>query len=275
MGLTAQILNKLRIQRALPPPQIEGLEQETIQRGSRYGDGHVISIFPNDVALADEGSLFVASTAPGQAALQAGIFAAFSALTPQFVVYNGDTPGPQAKRVMLRKLKLRVLTVGTSGVDFGYAVLLDPIARIPSTLSPTQGFGPGTAGANTGYRAFAMPCNSDQNNLPVGQVYFTFGTTGATGGMTVPAASANMRVIVGNGFLKSTALVAKDVVTLMFGSADDGGVVQGASASAHVVDTAPPVIIGAGHTALIYLWSTSNITAGNAFDDAQLVFAER
>lgn len=265
------------VSRVIPYPAVpDGPEQERALRMGRYGEPYVQGVWPTDHILADEGALMVATTLPGATALQQGIYAAFSATLANIVLGNSDVAG--GKRLYPKYLKLACSVAGTSGVDLRYAIVLDSKDRTPSTISNgSGGSGPGTPGANTGYRVPVVSTNMDINNQSiVGVPFFSMGTAGATGPMTVPSAGQFARTIVGNGYIKGSIPVVKDQYVLSFGAADPGGgTFQAAAALSKIHENAPAVAIGPGQFMLIYIWSASNITAGNAFDDVSLVWAER
>ena len=270
-----QVLFKALVSRLLPAPQqISGPESDKALRTNPYGDLFTNNVYATDHALADEGSYMTACMLPAGAALQNGITASFTSTLASFVLYNSAPPG--GVNCLLKFLRLVVTTAGTSGTALQYAIVLDNINRSPTTISTPQGAtGPGTAGANTGYRAPVAPSNMNVNSPVNGIPYFTQGTAGATGPMTVPAASPQARTIVGNGMLKGSIPVVNDQYNIQFGSCDRGGSFQAAAALCKIVEHAPPVVIGPGQTALIYLWSPSNITAGNAWGDVSMEWIER
>ena len=263
------------VSRMLPQPDADSPYNERAVRLGRYGDMMSQPVFPDDSALADEGSIFVASTAPGATALQLGISATFSATAAAFVLVNSDTAG--GKRAYLRSLKLAQSVAPTSGVDLRYAVVLDSINRMPTTIAQPAGAlqGPGTPATASAYQAPASCTNQDSNDRrPICLPFFPI-SIAAGAPPTVPAASPQARTIVGNGYVKNSIPVVKDQYTIQFGGVDAGGTFQAAAALAKIVEHAPKVVIGPGQSALIYLWSASNITAGNAWDDVRLEWAER
>ena len=263
------------VSRALPILGLDGPDSEKVLRLKRYGDVGTESLWPTDHVLADEGSVFVASMAPGATAIQLGLSASFSATAAAFVIANGDAPN--GKRVYLKWLKLMQSVAPTSGVDLRYAIVTDTVTRIPTTISNATGAsqGPGTPATATAYRAPAVCVNSDvSDRAPVAIPYFPLSAS-AGAPPTVPAAGPNARTIEGNGYIKNSIPVVKDQYVLQFGSADIGGSFQSAAALAKIVEHAPPVIIGPGCSAVIHIWSASNITAGNAWDGVSLCWAER
>ena len=262
------------ISRILPPPGNDGPDSDRVARLGRYGDVRTESVWPTNHLLADEGGIFVATTLPAATALQLGLSAAFSATAAGFVLGNQDSAG--GKRLYPLYLKLAQSVAPTSGGDLRYAIVLDSIVRAPTTVSNgTGGSGPGTPATVTAYRSTVVGTNIDiQQQAPVGVAYFPLSTTGGAP-PTVPAPSPNARTIVGNGYIKNSIPVVKDQYILQFGGVDAGGTFQAAAALSKIVEHAPPVVIGPGQFMTIHLWSASNITAGNAWDDVALVWAER
>lgn len=273
--LPPSVLNKGLVARNLPQPAYtDNQGVDVALRLGRYGDIKTESGYPTDIFQADEGAIMVATMNPAQTAIQLGIQTAYVSTQAGFVLGNTDPAG--GRRIYPKFLKLAQSVAPTSGVDLRYAIVVDNTNRTPTTLSNAAGgTGPGSAGANTAYRVTVSCTNADMNPTIAGIPYFTFGTAGATGSATVPAPSQFARVIVGNGYIKNSIPVVKDQYVLQFGSCDVGGTFQGAAALAKIVEHVPPVVIGPGQFMTIHLWSASNITAGNAWDDACLCWAER
>jgi hypothetical protein len=272
--LAPSALIKGIVSRLLGTPTSDGVESEGYVRLGRYRDIKVESCWPTDHLLADEGAVMVATTLPGATALQLGISASFSATAAAFVIGNSDAAG--GKRIYLKSLKLAQSVAPTSGTDLRYAVVLDSKDRTPSTISNgAGGSGPGTPANNTAYRSTVVSTNQDiQQVAPVGVAFFPISTAGGSP-VTVPTPGQFARTIVGNGYIKNSIPVVKDQYVIQFGSCDTGGTFQAAAALSKIVEHAPPVVIGPGQFAVIHMWSASNITAGNAWDDVQLVWVEK
>lgn len=271
--LAPQVLNKGIVSRSLPAPTTDGVENEARMRMGRYGDVKIESMWPTDHLLADEGAYMLATTLPAATALQLGLSAAFSGTQAAFALANLDAPG--GKRLYPRFLKLAQSVAPTSGVDLRYAITVDSINRMPTTISNAAGgSGPGTPATATAYRVPVTCVNMDVNPSIVGVPFFPLSTAGGNP-PTVPAASPFARTIVGNGYIKNSIPVVKDQYVLQFGGVDLGGTFQAAAALAKIVEHCPPVVIGPGQTMLIHMWSASNITAGNAWDDVSLAWIEK
>jgi hypothetical protein len=261
------------VSRSLLTPAADSPDIERAVRLGRYGDVRVESAWPTDHLVADEGAMMVATTLPGATALQLGISASFSATAAAFVLINSDVAG--GKRIYPRYLKLAQSVAPTSGVDLRYSIVLDSTNRTPTTISNAAGgSGPGTPATVTAYRSTVQCTNQDLQPNPVGIPYFPLSTAGGAP-PTVPAAGATARTIVGSGYIKNSIPVVKDQYLLQFGGTDFGGTFQAAAALSKIVEHAPAVVVGPGQSLLIHLWSASNITAGNAWDDVALCWIER
>lgn len=275
MALPPAFLTKGLVARnAALPANTDNQNTDVATRLGRYGDQKVESGYPTDLFAADEGAIMVAGMTPGQTAIQAGIQAAYVSTQIQFLLQNSDPAG--GRRLYPKWLKLSPSVAGTSGVDLRYALVLDNQLRTPTTISSAAGgSGPGTAANQTAYRPTTACTNMDLNPTIAGVPYFTLGLAGSTGGATVAAPSPMARIIEGNGYIKGSIPVVKDQYVLQFGSADIGGTFQAAAALAKIVEHAAACVVGPGQSLAIHIWSASNNTAGNAFDNAQLCWAER
>lgn len=254
----------------------DGPEAERILRAKKYGDLGVENVWPTDHEQCDEGSLFVASTLPGGTALQLGLSGAFSATAAAFALFNSDINGKDGKRVYPKSLRLAQSVAPTAGIDLRYAIVLDKDTRRPTTIANATGSdrGPGTPATATAYRSPVYNTNLDVVGNGVGVPYFPLSIV-AGAPPAVPGPGPDARTIVGNGYIKNSIPVAKDQYVLQFGKADIGGTFQGAAALAKIVEHAPAVCIPPQCWMLIYLWSASNITAGNAWDDVSMEWVER
>lgn len=264
-----QVILKGLISRLLQGRPIpDGPEAERAVRMGPWGDLKVESAFPDRKLLADEGAYMVAGMLPGAIALQIGIMATYTALSAAFVMVNTDGPG--GKKIFLDYLRLRLLTVGTSDTDLQYSVVLDSINRAPTTVALV-----GAPANLTAYKPIPVCTNMDINPQIVGVPFFPLSTAGGTP-PTVPAPSAYARTIVGNGRIRSLIPITKDDYMLTFGGVGESDNLAGVvGTQCKIVVSNPPIVIGPGQCALINLWSTGNITAGNAFDGAEMGWIER
>src|ERR1043166_707849 len=126
--LTPAFLQRLIASRRLPQPTPDqGPANEVFARAGRYGETIVSPLWPNDQALADEGSFVVAQLGSGATALQLGLSASFSATAAAFVLQNSDSSSfDGGKRLYPRYLKLLVTTAPTSATSWLYATVIDP-----------------------------------------------------------------------------------------------------------------------------------------------------
>ena len=224
-----------------------------------------------DLLIADQGAYFVANTEPGATALQLGISATYSSTLAAFVLKNSSTTTANPVRIYPKFLKTSVVTVPTSAVDWRYAVVVDSTDRTPSTIA-----GVASPATHTAYVATVNCTNMALSPTAAGVAYFPISTTDGSGGaITVPAAGANARTLVGNALLKGSIPVAKDQYTIQFGADVMGGGFQGAAALSKHVDYAPPVVLGPAQCMVIYMWGLSNATAGIAFDGVTLAWVEK
>lgn len=261
------------VQRWLGTPTPDGPEAEGYTRLGKYREVKTDGIWATDHSQASEGSLFIATTLPAAIALQLGILAAFDATKGGIVIVNTDQPG--GKSILLKKLKLCQSVAPTSGVDLRYAVAIDPKDRTPTTIaSGTGGTGPGTPATATAYKVPVVNANTGCPVQSIAAVYFPLSIAAGLA-PAIPAAGDRVRYTVGNGYVKNSIPVVKDQYTIQFGGADQGGTFQAAAALGKIVEHASPVEIFPGHSCVIHLWSASNITAGNAWDDVLLEMVER
>jgi len=270
MSATPSQLGKGNVSRSLPNPMDDASGAERIVRLGRYGDMKVESSWPNKYLLADEGAYFVAGMLPGATSLQIGIMATYVAASCPIVLGNSSSQGPSGKRIYLDYIRFRIVTAGTSGTDLKYAVVLDSVDRAPTTLAAV-----GSPANLTAYLSPVFNTNMDSNTVSIAKPYFTISTAAGTP-PTVPAAGANARTIVGEGSLRTQIVVVKDEYILTFGGPDfyatTGPVLTTAS---KVVQANPPVVIGPGQFLLVNLWSSSNVTAGNALSALDMGWVEK
>jgi hypothetical protein len=224
--------------------------------GSRfgsYGENYVLSVVRSNHLLADEGSYFTASSA--QTAITGPAAAGWVATTPALVVYNGASAG--GPRIYLDYLYLlnggTAFSNSTSNTGMFYAIYLDA----------------GNRYASGGTTLTAKNANMDSNIASNAAVAF--------GAPTATAASGTVRSIVGQRLFRApvsaTALTLANMDDWMFnfGGVEGGPVnIVGSSGVlqaniSHSVFNVPPVVIGPGQSALIYIWQISNSgpTAGN------------
>lgn len=270
--MSSDVTNKGRVSRK--PPQVIPDTLEGDFRLGSDGSQRVESLWPTDHLLVDEGRVMVATTLPGATALQLGILAAYSAIVGGIELFN-SAPAGSGIRIFPRFLRLAQSVAPTSGIDLRYAIAVDKASRQPTTISNgAGGTGPGTPATATAYRAPVVCTNEDEMPPIYGVPYFPLSTAGGVP-PAIPAAGAEQRIIVGNAYVKNSIPVVKDQYVIQFGGVDRGGTFQAAAALAKIVEHAPGFGIGPQQWGVIHLWSASNITAGNAWDDVSLEWVEK
>lgn len=82
------------------------------------------------------------------------------------------------------------------------------------------------------------------------------------GNLTAAAATASVRTIVGNRYMKGAIPVIGDTYTARFGSSDMSDQI-GASAIVFSTNNVAPVVIGPGQCALVHLWLLTQSAASS------------
>lgn len=233
MALSPQALIKGLVSRVLPTVNADSANNDVALRQGSYGELYNQPLVRKAHNLADEGSYFVAGTATGIVPTYGTTQVATS---PVISIYNGNTAG---QRVYLDYVALTAIAAGACTTLAGYsaiAVVIDNINRYTS-----------------GGTAMATPVNP---NMSVGTLS---NVTINVGAIVAPAASGSVRTIVPirnirPGVSSTVINVVGDMNLLNFGGVE-GAVGSITIANANIMPQAlPPVIIGPGHTALVYLW---------------------
>jgi hypothetical protein len=241
MAFSPQALVKAIATRILPVRTLEGVESESFLRASLYGDLKVQSMVAKALHMsADEGSYFITNN--GQTGIPAPAQTGFVNTTPLILIQNLDSAG--GRRIYLDYLDL-VTTLAGSAVAAASviqaAVVLDAIQRFstggtnltPNNVSPNMDI----AGARSVAAVFYAPIT------------------------LVPSAVA--RTVVGLRTVRPTvSATVLDVVGeekhFNFGGIEamlNGNIVV---ANANLISLPmPPIVIGPGQSALIYLWFVS------------------
>lgn len=206
----------------------------------------VQDVMPDNNAIADGGSYFTASLAPGAAALAFGVVAAFSATAPAFVIQNTDTAAGKNRNLHMKYLRFEASVAPASGTQAWLASVIDTGARTPSA-----GMAPLTP----------VCVNSGALAATAGANVWTF-TGGAA--ITVPAAVA-ASTVVGNLLLRPQIPVAGDEYAIQFGGVDmpaGYGVTAAPAGAGSIVKGHPPIVLAPQHFALFYLWFPNNSVTG-------------
>lgn len=228
----------LRASRNLPQAVIDA--QPVLSRGDRYGAAHVSNVYPDMAAAAEEGAYFTVNNA------QTGIATAatpvsFSATNPFLIVYNRETASnPAAKRIILDYAMLLPTAAGTAGANVQFAVTLDSGNRYSS--------------GGTELTTLIVNPNGDASGTSVAKVY--------AGNLTATAASALVRTVVGQRYMKGAIPVIGDTYTIKFGGVDAPSFI-GISTILTSVNNVPKVVIPPGWSAIVHLWLTSQSAASS------------
>lgn len=255
--LAAQALEKGLVARMLPVPNLDSQNVDVPWRVGRYNEGYVLSLIRKHHLLADEGSYFVFNNA--QSGITGQTNTSYTATAPTISIYNGDIQGNvQSRRVYLDYIHLlngsTAFSNATSNTGTFLTVVLDTQDGVTggTLLSP----------ANPNQDATAAPaCKAIVR----------------VGALTAPALTAAAQTIIGQRLIRlpvsSTALTLANVDQFHF---NFGGVEAGmalpnqasATLEAYAVGRVlnlPPVVIGPGQSAFIYVVSIAGgaVTAGN------------
>jgi hypothetical protein len=232
MALSPQALIKGLVSRLIPAPNLDGQNNDVAVRQGTYGELYTQPLVRKSHNLADEGSYYTASSASGIVPTYGTSIAATS---PFITIYNSSTSG---QRVYLDYVALTAIVAGACTTLVGYtaiAVVIDGINRYTSAGTSLTSVNANMATAS------ASPASI------------------VCGAIVAPAASGNARTVVNlrnirPGVSSTVINVAGDMHLLNFGSVEGatGSIVV---ANANIMPQAlPPIVIGAGHTALIYIW---------------------
>lgn len=222
-------------------PQAETDNDPGTVRLWKYGEIVTVNMVRKQHALADEGSYFVTNNA--QTGIATSAIATFTATSPVCIIANTDSPGQyqNAKRIHLDYLNLTTTAAGgwaSAGVNVQLAVYLDDGNRYTSA---------GTDLSN----AIVCPNNDAPIRASVARAYF--------GALVASAATGNVRAVCGLRTLRpAVSATVADVIGeskhLNFGGTEamlNGSITV---AAANMISMPlPPVVIGPGKCALIYL----------------------
>jgi len=237
-----------RASRVLPQRTPEGENAEL--RTSLYGDQHVVPVFSNAFALADEGGTFVAlNPTPGTGITQ-GITTAFVATTPVIAIHNLEKASdPAAKRVYIDQIKALCSVVGATATNWQYVAVRDNL-RIPSGGTPLTP-------ANV---------NGDSARASIARIDF--------GNLTAPAAVDPK--IVARGMLRTVLPPAFDEHVLKFGGVEAAAQVPNyaVATAALITKNLPAVILGPQQSLLIYLFGTALATTAPTWEP-EIIYHER
>ena len=203
-----------------------------------------------DIVLADEGSLFVSTNPTPGTGLAGTVSATYSNPAPFAWLLNTAATG--GVRCYLRQLKLIVTVAAASGTTVNYAILSDPTANALATNHMTA-ITPVLACADTSLSV-----------SPKLQVYTQ--TSATASAITAPSANAKVQA---RGSLGGLTIVGDELV-INFGSGEVGPATALTAAQAtypgRKATVAPPVVLGPGVNAFIYLWFANNSSTGISYE---------
>lgn len=229
-------------------PQAETDNDSGNVRVGRYGDVWTIGAVRKQHALADEGSYFVTNSG-SQTGILSSPATGFVATTPACIIANTDSAAnSNAKRIHLDFMNLVTTVVGSAAsglVNLQAALYLDNSNRYAS--------------GGTNISSFIVNPNMDvAARASVAQVYF--------GALTAAAASGNVRAVCPLRVIRpAVSGTVLDVVgeTKWFNFGGVEGSLNGSITIANanfITVPMPPIIIGPGQCALIYLWQNVGAT---------------
>jgi len=235
MALSPQALFRGLVARLLPAFNADNNNNDVATRLWSYGEQATMPLVRKTHVLADEGSYFVTNNA--QTGIVPTYGTALVATSPFILIYNGNT---QSKNLYLDYAALVAIAAGASTTLAGYvaaAVVVDTGNRYTS--------------GGTNLTANIVSPNMAAGGAPAGILAYC--------GAIVATAAVAARTIVGVRNLRPSVSatvinVVGDMNLINFGGVE-GSAGSITIANANVMPQAfPPVIIGPGQSALVYLW---------------------
>ena len=234
--LSPQALIKGLVQRALPAsPTLDGPNVDVAMRQSSYGELFTMPLIRKQHGLADEGSYYVAHN--NQSALAPTYNTAFTATNPFFLIQNNSQIG---QRLYLDYVALTAAVAMVSTTTQGYEALT---VVIDNTLRYSSA---GTA----------LTISNANMLAPTGPP-----VTAYAGAVVATAASGAARTIVGQRNIRpalsaTVPNVIGDTNIINFGSVEGAAsTISITAGQSNVMPHAvPPVVIGPGHSALVYIY---------------------
>jgi hypothetical protein len=233
--LSPQALLRGLVARALPPTNADSQNNDVPIRMDSYGGLYTQPLVRKTHNLADEGSYFVCNNA--QTAIGPTFGTAFAAASPFILIYNGQS----SARLYLDYIALVTVVAGTCTTTAGYtaaAVVLDQGNRYSS------------AGSNLSAN-IVNPNMASVAGAPSGVLVYC--------GAIVATAANTARTVVGIRNIRpnvsSTVIgIVGDMNLITFGSVE-GSTGSITVANANIMPQSfPPVVVGPGQSALLYLW---------------------
>jgi len=233
--LSPQALVRGLVRRALPSFNADSADADVALRLAAYGEQYTQPLVRKTHALADEGSFWVTNNA--QTGIVPTYGTSFSATAPFITIYNGNA----VARAYLDYAALVAIAAGASTTTAGYtafAAVVDTTNRYSSGGSDLTAniINPNGAAAGGNGSGLTIKC-----------------------GAITATAAVNARTIVGVRNLRPSVSatvinVVGDMNLLTFGAVE-GATGSITIANANIMPQAmPPIIIGPGQTALLYIW---------------------
>jgi hypothetical protein len=235
MTVSTQALIKGLVARADPTPNNDSANNDVALRLDTWGGAFTSPMVRKQHTLADAGVYYVCNNA--QTAIAPTYGTSLVATSPFIVISNGTA----SQRLYLDYIALTTTTAGACTTTTGYtaaAIYIDNILRYTS------------GGTNLSTTIYNPNMVVGVNNSAA-SIY--------CGAIVAPAASGAVRCICGlrnirPGVSTTFFSAAGDMNLLTFGSVE-GATGSITIANANIMPQAfPPVILGPGHTMLLYLW---------------------
>jgi len=247
--LSPQALFKGLVSRIQPAQNPDNANNDVAVRQGTYGEVYTLPMVRKNHNLADEGSYFIVNNA--QTGITPPLGVAYSATVAALIVYNNDTIGRRLYLDYINLTNIVAVTATTSVVGEAnafFALVVDNTNRYSS-----------------GGTVLTAPVNPNMNNsttTPNISSYF--------GNLTATSATGAVRTIVGQRTTRpsptTSALTLVGDTWLM----NFGGVEQATPSSITVTNSGsypvplPPVVIGVGQSAVLYMWWANHTPAGGA-----------
>lgn len=256
MALSPQALLRGIVQKVLPTINADSTNVDVAMRQASYGELYNQPLVRKNHNLADEGSFFVANNA--QAGIAMTTTVAFSAVAPFLIVYNGNAAG--GKNIYLDQLNLITTAAGSAAA----ALTLIQAAAVIDTGNRLSSGGTALTG-----KSVNMVLN------PSTGAVITAGApvaTAATGSARTIAGLRTLRPVVS----ATVADVVGEMKVLNFGAVEGGSAGTITIANANIIPVSlPPIVIGPGQSALVYVFYAAATTPVAASYAPELSYWER
>jgi hypothetical protein len=227
----------MEVDRTRPHAELDGTDIDP--RLSRYREQFSMPIIVTKHALADEGSFYMATNDQTGLATAAAP-TAFSATNPFLILYNNGYPSDEvAPRFYLDYLMLLNTAPGTGPTSLQCAITKDRGNRYTSggteLTSKVTNLGPTSVAS-------------------VAKLY--------AGNLTASAATASVRTLIGNRWLKGAIPVIGDQYTIRSGAAGIPDMITISTIMANTQNI-PPIVLGPDESLLFHLWLPAQSVASS------------